>query len=426
MAQRRVLSWTRGTDGAVATSSSPCGELAHRRRARGTRTLRGAIPVATPGRRLRGEFTMSNTSGRRPSAALCAAVVTLALAGCTGKRSTPDATAAGSGAAAVSSTGRSTAETANVCVGTDAHDRHAAAGFGCAVCHACPGALSFGSVTFPGGASTANGTMSSAGGTTTCSVGCHSPLGAEPHEVAWNAGPLPCTACHTNVATLDAGSTRSSHALGGASTSATCESCHDQSQHTRGQVRLLNGDGTSTSGTCVGCHSGQGQTLGDHTPPLLVGWSDTVRGDFHGERTGTCRFDTLDTAGQRSDRCRRPAVPRRAAGGPERPPHHLALVVPERHVRPVGLDVRHRDDRREREPDRSTADRSGLSRGHGTERPLQQPAGAGLACYPTTHRDPRLRRNAARAVRPRSRARCPAPRATTSTRARTPSCWPRR
>ena len=300
---------------------------------------------------------MSNTSGRRPSAALCAAVVTLALAGCTGKRSTPDATAAGSGAAAVSSTGRSTAETANVCVGTDAHDRHAAAGFGCAVCHACPGALSFGSVTFPGGASTANGTMSSAGGTTTCSVGCHSPLGAEPHEVAWNAGPLPCTACHTNVATLDAGSTRSSHALGGASTSATCESCHDQSQHTRGQVRLLNGDGTSTSGTCVGCHSGQGQALGDHTPPLLVGWSDTVRGDFHGERTGTCRFDTLDTAGQRSTGVGALPCP---AVQPEVP---NALRITSRwwyqsgHVRPVGLDVRHRDDRREREPDRSTADR---------------------------------------------------------------------
>ena len=67
-----------------------------------------------------------------------------------------------------------------------------------------------------------------------------------------------------------------------------------------GQVRLLNGDGTATSGTCVGCHSGQGQTLGGRTPPLLVGWDDTAAGDFHGERTGTCRFDALDPAGQRS------------------------------------------------------------------------------------------------------------------------------
>jgi hypothetical protein len=54
------------------------------------------------------------------------------------------------------------------------------------------------------------------------------------------------------------------------------------------------------SATCVECHRGEGRTLGGETPPLLVGWDDAVSGDFHGARPGTCRFDRLDAAGQRS------------------------------------------------------------------------------------------------------------------------------
>lgn len=232
----------------------------------------------------------------------CLAAMIGLVAGCTGDRPTPARNASGGGASAPSTSERVSAatEVVNVCRGTNAHDRHAAAGIDCAVCHACAGALGFGIVTFPGGASTANGTITYAGAATTCAVACHSPLGAEPQTVAWNAGPLQCTSCHSNVTTLDAGAARSSHLLSGASTSATCQSCHDQSQHMSGQVRLLNGDGTATSGTCTGCHSGQGQTLGGATPPLLVGWSDAAAGDFHGERAGTCRFDVLDAAGQRA------------------------------------------------------------------------------------------------------------------------------
>lgn len=237
----------------------------------------------------------------RPAAAIVAAIIALGLGGCTGERSTPgEAPVAGASGLPPTPARISAAATADVCIGNGAHDGHAAAGLGCAVCHACAGVLSFGAVTFPGGASTAGGTITVAGGTTTCTVACHSPLGAEPHAVAWNAGPLQCTSCHTNVTTLDASSARSSHVIAGTSTSATCQSCHDQSQHMSGVVRLLNGDGTATSGTCVGCHSGQGQTLGERTPPLLVGWSDTSSGDFHGQRPGTCRFDALDAAGQRS------------------------------------------------------------------------------------------------------------------------------
>jgi predicted CXXCH cytochrome family protein len=70
------------------------------------------------------------------------------------------------------------------------------------------------------------------------------------------------------------------------------------SQHTRGTVRLTTGDAFDSG--CVQCHAGQGEALGERTPPLLVGWSDAVKGDFHGPRPGTCRFDSLDPSGARS------------------------------------------------------------------------------------------------------------------------------
>ncbi len=275
--------------------------------------------------------------GRRPSplaprsaTAVVTAVITLALAACTGKRATPtpdEGTAAGASGAPARSARVSSAVTGDVCIGNGAHDRHAAAGFDCAVCHACAGVLSFGAVTFPGGASTEGGTITVAGGTTTCTVACHSPLGAEPHAVAWNSGPLQCTSCHTNVTTLDASAARSAHVIAGTSTSATCQGCHDQSQHMSGVVRLLNGDGTATSGSCVGCHSGQGQTLGDRTPPLLVGWSDAASGDSHGPATGDVpvrrarpRGAEIDQARERcrappgSPTCRAPSASPRAGG----------------------------------------------------------------------------------------------------------------
>jgi predicted CXXCH cytochrome family protein len=188
----------------------------------------------------------------------------------------------------------STTTATNVCIGTGAHDKHGALGFGCQTCHPCGGTFGFGTVTFPGGDSTANGTISPNGLSTTCSVGCHNPLGAAPTTVAWNHGPLACTDCHNNVVTSGAG-ILSSHVPAG--TPATCSSCHDLSQHTTGQVLIRNADGTSSPANCVNCHSGQGQTLSGQTPPLLVGWTDAVQGDFHGARPGTCRFYELDRSG---------------------------------------------------------------------------------------------------------------------------------
>jgi predicted CXXCH cytochrome family protein len=224
------------------------------------------------------------------------------LAGCVRDDARSEGTSVPAASASTGSTAPASSlveQSVNACVGTGAHDGHATAGVDCAVCHACAGGLAFGTITFPGGASTVGGTMTLAGGTTTCSVGCHSPLGAEPQTVAWNAGPLECTACHSNVATLEPSEMLSSHLAGAEVSSATCESCHDQSQHTSGEVRLVGG-GAVTSGSCAGCHAGQGQTLGGETPPLLVGWSDAVAGDFHGPREGTCRFDRLDSAGVRT------------------------------------------------------------------------------------------------------------------------------
>lgn len=221
------------------------------------------------------------------------------LAGCGGG----DASLGETGAAGTSSRvtasayGAATTEAVNACVPTGAHGAHAASGFDCAVCHACAGGLAFGEVTFPGGATTAGGTMTRDGGTTTCSVGCHTPLGAPSQTIAWNAGPLECTSCHSNISTIDPSAVLSSHLVNPADPSATCESCHDVSQHMTGQVILAGGDGTTTSSTCVGCHSGQGETLGGQTPPLLVGWDDLGGGDFHGDREGTCRFDRLDRSG---------------------------------------------------------------------------------------------------------------------------------
>jgi predicted CXXCH cytochrome family protein len=230
-------------------------------------------------------------------AALIATIVVSATSGCASESPELDAAFVATEAAPLSVL-TSSASTASDASGEDAHGRHAAAGIGCAACHACAGVFAFGSVTYPGGATTADGSMTRADGTTTCTVACHFPLGAEPRPVAWNAGALQCTSCHTNV-TVDASAPiRSSHLVDDAASSQTCESCHDQSQHLSGQVRLRTDAGTIATG-CVECHDGDGQALGGRTPPLLVGWSDTVSGDFHGERPGTCRFDRLDAAGQR-------------------------------------------------------------------------------------------------------------------------------
>jgi hypothetical protein len=184
------------------------------------------------------------------------------------------------------------AATAEAACGTGAHDRHAALGVACATCHPCGGAFGFGSVQYPGGSTTEGGVVTRDASGTTCSVGCHSPLGAQPSTVSWNAGPLPCTACHNNVVPADVSSIRSGHFVGITDPSTVaCASCHDNSSHTSGEVVIVGMDGAENA--CTGCHDGDGQTIASATPPLLVGWSETGAGDFHGSRAGTGYGGTL-------------------------------------------------------------------------------------------------------------------------------------
>lgn len=242
---------------------------------------------------------------RAPTIATIVATCTTiaALAGCS--RSDRTNVAAPSTAAAAAATSPSAPV---VCSSADSHTRHAQQGIACATCHACAGRLVLGSYTFPGGTTSTGDAVTQAGGATTCSVGCHRPFGATSQPVTWNSGPLACTSCHSNVTGTLSGPTVSSHVATGGSLP-SCGSCHDTSRHTSGTVLLLTGDGSSVAvapggssaeGTCTGCHAGQGATLAGQTPRLLVGWSDALAGDFHGPRPGTCRFDGLDAAGQRS------------------------------------------------------------------------------------------------------------------------------
>jgi len=171
------------------------------------------------------------------------------------------------------------------CVGTGAHDRHAVTGFDCAVCHPCGGTIQIATLTLPGGTSTAGSTVVVGSGSTptTCTVACHFPMGAAPHSVAWNAGPLACTSCHTSVLGPPGMVVVSSHPGLGTGGVATCTSCHDMSAHTSGTPSFVGG----LDATCASCHAGTGSTLLGVTPPLLVGWTDTANGDFHGARAGT-------------------------------------------------------------------------------------------------------------------------------------------
>jgi predicted CXXCH cytochrome family protein len=181
----------------------------------------------------------------------------------------------------------------------------------CATCHACGGVYQFSARTLPSGREVAPEPFLP-GPDTTCSVACHGADPATPSEpVAWNApGPLACTSCHTNL--TPAGATyASSHVptFGQVTPDrAGCEQCHVMTGHLRGAIRVRGDDGAvlevtggplELGGTCMTCHDGDGFTLAGNTPPRLTGYADGS-GDFHGARPGTCRFDRLDRAGQRS------------------------------------------------------------------------------------------------------------------------------
>ncbi len=125
----------------------------------------------------------------------------------------------------------------SVCAGTGAHDKHLAAGLACVNCHPCAGQYGFDSAfTYPQGTTSAGGTVTRAPGVvTTCSVGCHAPLGTAPHAIAWNTtGPLACTSCHS------ASSLAGPHpTVSDSMTRADCQGCHDTSAHAGGTITLV-------------------------------------------------------------------------------------------------------------------------------------------------------------------------------------------
>jgi predicted CXXCH cytochrome family protein len=239
-----------------------------------------------------------NRSRELFSAVACASA--LLLGSCGERGSGSDRNRAAVAKAAVSE------DSLPMCGGTAAHDRHQLNGVGCTACHPCGGIFGFTDpVTYAGGTTSANGTLTRASGTTTCSVGCHSPFGAAGTSITWStAGPLACSACHSQVAPAGV-AYRSAHAVAQvdpAANRAACQSCHDTTQHTRGHVRIDMGDGTvadasvadpvQLNGLCQGCHDGTGRTISDQTPPVLPGWTSST-GDFHGSRAGTGFGGTL-------------------------------------------------------------------------------------------------------------------------------------
>jgi hypothetical protein len=196
------------------------------------------------------------------------------------------------------------------CGGTGAHDKHAGFPAGCATCHPCGGLLGIAEITFPRGTSTAGATVTT-GNPASCTVACHFPFGGTPKSIAWNVqGPLNCTSCHFQVG----GGTStylSAHAVPDANPvleRSGCEACHALQAHLSGTVRIFTGEGTAIDvlpnappGTidtaCKNCHDGTGNALGNRTPPVLVGYADTV--DFHGARSGTGWGGTLIAPYQR-------------------------------------------------------------------------------------------------------------------------------
>jgi predicted CXXCH cytochrome family protein len=227
--------------------------------------------------------TMSRVSGRatrRSTAAAAVGVALLLLAGC-GRGDKPQQQKV-SAREALSAAG-------NECSATDPHSRHVNLGFPCTSCHVTGGQFAFDNHALAGGTPVSGVLTKGTPGTsvTSCAVTCHSPFGAPPQTISWDAGPQKCVQCHTRQ-TLGAPGVVSSHAA--TSEPAACQGCHDTSKHTSGAIKLVIGDGTPSNASCTGCHSGQGQMLEARTPPVLVGW-DTA--DWHGNRTGAGFGGTL-------------------------------------------------------------------------------------------------------------------------------------
>ena len=167
-------------------------------------------------------------------------------------------------------------------------------------------------VVLRGATSTSGSTLVKQGENVTCTVACHFPFVATPAlrgSVTWSSAPLACTSCHAEVnrPASTAAQGGSAHdpifadARAAVPEQTTCWSCHDAATqpaaHLGGDPKLV--DPAAMSAVCVSCHSGQGQVLhraspaDERTPPMLLGWTDAVRGDFHGARAGTGYGGTL-------------------------------------------------------------------------------------------------------------------------------------
>jgi Doubled CXXCH motif (Paired_CXXCH_1) len=196
--------------------------------------------------------------------------------------------------------------TGPVCQGTGAHDAHAILALGCAACHPCGGQLGLTpGLTLPSGRAI-DGTITPNGASTSCSVACHQPIGQPTATITWNTvGPLACSGCHEQGLPPPGGG--SFHPRDNSSAAANrnaCQLCHDLSNHVSGVIRIQtptgviafprrSGGSTAANPACEACHLGGGPELAGLSPPLLVGWTDTVAGDFHGSRVGTGSGGTL-------------------------------------------------------------------------------------------------------------------------------------
>ena len=193
-----------------------------------------------------------------------------------------------------------------VCQGTGAHDAHAILALGCVACHPCGGQLGLTpGLTLPSGRNV-DGVITPNGSSTSCSVACHQPAGQPTTSITWNTvGPLACSGCHEQGLPPPAGGSYHPRDSSSATANRTaCQACHDLSGHVSGVIRIQtptgviafprgSGGSSAANPACESCHLGSGLVLAGQSPPLLVGWTDTVAGDFHGSRVGTGSGGTL-------------------------------------------------------------------------------------------------------------------------------------
>src|SRR6266702_48817 len=175
------------------------------------------------------------------------------------------------------------------CTGTGAHDAHAAMGIACAVCHPCGGVLAFNGYTYTRG-TTATGTITASTSTTpaTCAVLCHSPINAPAHTVAWNQGPLDCTACHTPSALPSTHPVLSNPSP----TQTDCLGCHDISKHTTGTLVFVSHPASWMNQSDPGFHAfsanqGFASCQGCHGQDLTGGFTGVACAQCHDQNLPT-------------------------------------------------------------------------------------------------------------------------------------------